>query len=146
MVCSSNLFRHLLTTTAGAAASMTLPTYSNQRSQQRRGLTAGLWIVQAHAYAMALAGILPDAAANTTRRCLSSMKPAVAVSESSMVLPAIPSSNLELPTPRSSSSLTIHDDTNLPEGDPRNDQILTKFKRTFFNYNASCFFSRIPLK
>lgn len=77
---------------------MTLPAYSNQRNQQRRELTAGLWIVQAQAYAMALAGILPDDAVNTTRRCLSSMSPAVAVSESVMSLLALSSSNLEVRT------------------------------------------------
>ncbi|KAI9556867.1 hypothetical protein GHT06_016659 [Daphnia sinensis] len=61
----SNMFHGVLPTTAMGSAS-TLPRCFARKSERR--LTGGLWLAQAHAYAMALAGVLPGSTTSFTRR------------------------------------------------------------------------------
>ena len=92
------MFHGILTTTAGSPS--TLPRCFSRRKDRR--LTSGLWLAQAHAYAMALAGVLPGhAAAAITRRCLSS-------NTCSRTLPSFTVDLCVDPPPRTSWSLTLH--------------------------------------
>lgn len=92
------MFHGLLTSPAGTPS--TLPRCLSRRAERR--LTAGLWLAQAHAYAMALAGVLPGPAAAVTRRCLSSHSPIAGAA-----LPSFAFAH-SAPERRTSRSLTLH--------------------------------------
>lgn len=105
LMTRSNLFHGLL---SSPRTPSTLPRCLSRQAERR--LTAGLWLTQAHAYVMALAGVLPGPAAAITRRCLSSHSPIA-----SGILPSFMfSDNCELAPPRATRSLTLHPWTGFP--------------------------------
>lgn len=115
----------ILSTVPGSAS--TLPRCFSRRKERR--LTAGLWLAQAHAYAMALAGVLPGPAALVTRRCLSSQT-------SSRTLPSFTVDECSDPPPRTSWSLTL---LPLPPG---SSQLTNSFVRLAWQ---TCFASTISI-
>lgn len=92
------MFHGVLSTTSLGSAS-TLPRCFSRGNERR--LTGGLWLAQAHAYAMALAGVLPGRAATVTRRL------SLCSTSCSRTLPSFKFDECADP-PRTSCSLTLH--------------------------------------
>lgn len=90
---------HSVLSTAALGSASTLPRCFSRKIERR--LTGGLWLAQAHAYAMALAGVLPGRTAPFARRFSLS---------SQTCSRTLPSFKFEECTelPRTTSSLTLH--------------------------------------